>query len=132
MYHLPTKNKEEDKIFKEKLNQSYNICLDELKEPHKNWEDMINQTKFTIDPTTRLPMTSHTFVLNNYDNIVVTNNKHTYVFKRSKFYEKFANPRSRIAKDLKQYYKQYDYVVSLFKHNNKWCLKLSWNSDELM
>ena len=104
-----------------------------MKKPEIDWEDKINETRFTIDQFSRRPMTSHVFVLNQNDRIDVKDSKHSYVFKRSQFYEKFVNSKSRIRKDLETYYSSKNYYVNLFKNEkiNKWCLKLSWDNNEI-
>lgn len=114
--------------YRKKLNQSYHICLEELFNPHPEWEDIINLTKYTIDPILKIPKTSHTFILEFSDNIYVPNSSHTYIFKRNQFYQKFKNPQSRIHQDLIAHFNPMGFIVHLFKDEriNKWCLRLTW------
>jgi LPS O-antigen subunit length determinant protein (WzzB/FepE family) len=120
-----------DNNYKIKLNQSYKICVDELKCPHPHWEEHIMTTKFTIDSITRKPKTHHIFVLDHSDNITTTSIQHTYVFKRSQFYQKFQYQNSRIRQELTQYYAKRNYTCNLYKDTflNKWCLQISWKDD---
>ena len=113
-----------------KCDASYNITLEELKNPAPDWEDIIHRTKFTIDPETMKTRTSHEFILDHPDYILVPG-MHTYTFKRSQFYEKFKNPGSRIQKDLVNYYKKKDLFVNLYNEGGIWKLRLSWNNTEI-
>lgn len=130
----------EHRKYMEKLNESYKICREELKEPEPDWEDKIHQTKFTIDKLTNKPKTEHIFILNYPDEIDISLSKlknkpeHNYVFKRSTFYEKFKNPKSRIRNELFDYYrlKKFSHVDLFYNHMyNRWCLKLCWKNTEI-
>lgn len=130
----------EHRKYMEKLNESYKICREELKEPEPDWEDKIHQTKFTIDKLTNKPKTEHIFILKHPDEIDISLSKlknkpeHNYVFKRSTFYEKFKNPKSRIRNELFDYYrlKKFSHVDLFYNHMyNRWCLKLCWKNTEI-
>lgn len=125
-----TITKKQELEYKRKLNQSYHLCLQELFEPEPDWEDVIEDTKYTIDPIRRIPKTFHIFILDREDNIHIPDSKHTYIFKRSHFYQKSQNPQSRIKQDLMRHYNALGYFVELYKDPkiNKWCLKLSWEN----
>lgn len=126
--------KKASNVFTKKLIMSYNICMDELKNPEEEWEEKINEMKFTIDEKTRMPKTSYTFILDHKDNIEIPGNiSHTYVFKRSHFYSKFNSPNSRFRQELIEHYKLRGYTVDLFRdfNLNRWCLRLSWDFNEV-
>lgn len=155
------RNREEHQRYMTKLNQSYIITREELKEPEPDWEEKIHETKFTIDKLTNKPKTEHTFILNHPDEIDVSlsnsNNRpvgavstaptgrrnlrlhptwvqHNYVFKRSAFYEKFKKPKSRLRNELMEYYRSKKFTfVDLFYNDlfKKWCLKLYWENTEI-
>jgi hypothetical protein len=120
-------------LYTKKLILSYNICIEELKNPEEEWEEKINMMKFTIDEKTRSPKTSYIFVLNYKDNIEIPDTEHTYVFKRSLFYSKFNLYNSRFRQELVQYFKEKGYSVDLYKDGtiNRWCLRLSWVNTEI-
>lgn len=119
-------------IFDDKCDQSYHICLKELKNPKEKWEEIVNKAKFTIDESTMKPLTSYIFTLDFPDNIFIPNTKHKYIFKRSKFYEKFNNPLTRLHKDLTKYYKDLGYGVNIYLDlDNKWKLRLTWTNTEI-
>lgn len=122
--------KKDEIEYKHKLNKSYKICIEELKNPKINWEDDVTETKFTIDHLTQQPKTFHIFILDFKDNINVQNHNHTYIFRRSHFYQKFHLPYNRLRQELTQYYNQKGYFVNLFKDMtiHRWCLKLEWDS----
>lgn len=122
--------KEFNEQYYDKLLKSYEICLNELKNPSTKWEEEICKTKYTIDHETKQPLSSHIFILNHLDDIHVPNSKHTYIFKRSHFYNKFKIKNSRIRRDLISYYNPKGYYVSLYKED-RWCLKLSWKHNEI-
>ena len=118
-------------VFDDKCDQSYQICLRELMCPKKNWKQIISKARFTIDPKTMHPITSYTFDLDYPDNISIPNTKHKYVFKRSKFYEKFNNNLTRIHKDVTKYYADLGYDVEIFQVDRQWKLRLSWKNTEI-
>lgn len=121
-----------EQSFSDKCDQSYNICLEELKNPAPNWKETVHNTRFTVDPNTMQPRTSCEFVLNHYDDIIIAGpQRHTYVFRRSKFYEKFKIPQTRIYKDLVNYYKEHNLFVDLYNEDKRWKLRLSWNNTEI-
>lgn len=119
---------EKDPLYQKKLEYSYLQCLKELCEPCENWNEAIMETKFTIDPLTGQPRNSHTFTLSNNDNIVVQEVKHSYVFKRSHFYNSFNKKRSRLKRDLIECWKNRGYYVKLYKGESQWLLELAWKN----
>lgn len=136
------RNREEHQRYMTKLNQSYIITREELKEPELDWEEKIHKTKFTIDKITNKPKTEHTFILDHPDEIDVSLSKlnknkitqHDYVFKRSAFYEKFKKPKSRLRNELTEYYfsKKFTFVDLFYSDLlKKWCLKLYWKNTEI-
>jgi len=122
-----------DPAYKKKLEYSYLKCLEELCNPSENWEETIMEAKFTVDPNNGQPKTNHTFVLDLSDDIKIDEDdvKHSYVFKRSHFYNSFNKKRSRIKRDLIECWKNRGYYVRLQKSDqiNKWCLHLSWRNN---
>ena len=121
-----------DPSYKKKLELSYLQCLKELSEPCENWHDKVMETKFTMDPNTGQPKTTHIFILENSDDIKFPEDKikHSYVFKRSHFYQSFNKQRSRLKRDLITCWKARGYYIRLYKDEtmNKWCLSLSWRN----
>jgi hypothetical protein len=126
---------QKDPEYKKKLEHSYFQCLSELCNPIPDWEDIILETKFTIDEITGQPLNYYTFELNYVDDIRVGIN-HSYIFKRSHFYNSFNDndaKGSRIRRDLIAFWKKKDYYVNLYKDpkNNKWKLKISWGANRI-
>jgi hypothetical protein len=124
---------EHDPNYRKKLEFSYIKCLNELQEPGDNWHESIMETKFTVDPTTGQPKTSHTFVLEQSDDLDIPTNDvvHSYIFKRSHFYNSFNKKRSRLKRDLIECWKARGYFVKLAKDEDsgKWKLMLSWRNN---
>jgi hypothetical protein len=125
-----SKNRNEDPNYKKKLEISYNKCLDELCFPCENWEDKILEAKFTVDPVTGQPKNTCIFELAYPDNIITDDTSHTYVFKRSHFYNSFLKQRSRLKRDLINCWKGRGYFVRLYNEDNKWFLSLRWRNNE--
>lgn len=127
--------KEQDPNYRKKLEASYKKCLQELCEPEDDWQDVLLGAKFIIDPQTGRPKTNHIFHLNHPDGIEISDDevKHSYVFKRSHFYESFNRQKSRLKRDLIECWKNRGYFVKLFKDSstNKWCLGLYWKYDTM-
>ena len=118
--------------FNNKLDESYQICINELCNI-PNWEEEIENTKFTLDEKTGLPKKTHIFHINNYypnDNIIIQNAKHSYVFKRSHFYNTFNKPKKRIKRELIECWRSRGYFVKLFQsdepNNKNWFLSINW------
>ena len=57
-------SKKVDPEYKIKIEKSYNVCLEELSSPVENWEELLNDVKFTMNPETGSQSTHYTFVLN--------------------------------------------------------------------
>lgn len=125
---------EKDPNYRKKLEASYLKCLNELCEPCPNWQDKVMETKFTMDTTTGMPKTTHIFVLDYPDDIIIDKSdiKHSYVFKRTHFYLSFIKQRSRLKRDLISCWKVRGYYIRLYKDENlgKWCLGLSWRNKQ--
>lgn len=119
---------EKDPIYRKKLEYSYLKCLNELCEPTDNWQEAIMESKFTMDPSTGQPKSFHCFPIDLPDNIQIDDVKHSYVFKRSHFYNSFNKKRSRLKRDLIECWKSRGYYVKLQKENNQWLLYLSWKN----
>lgn len=132
MEDTPPKDQKEiesrDPLYKKKLEYSYLQCLKELCEPVSNWQDIILETKFTVDSSTHYPKTNYTFVIDHPDDIIVPEVNHSYVFKRSHFYNSFNNKKSRIKRDLIECWKGRGYFVRLSHEGDKWNLFLSWKN----
>lgn len=124
---------EKDPNYRKKLELSYLKCLEELCNPCENWEEKIMETKFILDPETGYPKNYHLFELNNKDNIEIDKEavKHSYVFKRSHFYNSFNKKRSRIKRDLIEYWKKKGYFIRLYRDegSGKWFLNVSWRNN---
>lgn len=120
-----TKYQNNEPEYKKKLELSYLKCLSELCEPVPNWKELIEDSKFTMNPETGVPNKFYTFPLNFPDNITVESS-HSYVFRRSHFYSMFLKKSSRIKRDLINHWKALGYYVNLWTENNKWNLTLSW------
>lgn len=125
-----------DKEYEKKLELSFNVCLDELTNPSPNWEEKIEELKFTIDPKTMKIIDHIDFEFDlsgNKDNINVDIKNHTYIFKRSIFYKKFSRSSdNRIKSALKDFYHKKNFDVDLIQIRNKvWLLRISWVNTEI-
>ena len=115
-----------DPEYQEKLELSYRKCLSELCN-YEEIEDELKRIKFTVDPNTGKRIRTHIFPLNGEDDIKINSSKHSYVFKRSKFYSSFDKPKSFLKRDLISYWNKKNYFVKVVKiSDNKWGLQLSW------
>lgn len=122
-------NKAKDTNFKKKLELSYGVCLNDLCEPHM-WADSISRAKFTVSTETGQPCKECIFVLDKPEDIKIEDEvcKHSYVFKRSKFYDTFSKQTSRLKRDLIKCWKTRGYFVDLYMNVNtsKWNLVIYW------
>lgn len=123
-------NKQQDPEYKKKLELSYLKCLEELCNPVDDWEGILSDNKFIMNPKTGHPDTTYDFELNFGDDIVVNEIKHSYVFKRSHFYEMFNRRSSRLKRDLIKCWRDRGYYVFLVRDEatNKWKLSISWRN----
>lgn len=112
--------------YKKKLELSYLKCMEELSNPSENWEEILDDAKFTMDQYTGRPMTNYTFVLDGPDDIIIPQCVHNYVFKRSHFYSTFLKQSSRLKRDLIKCWYDRGYFVDLYFDCNIWKMKLSW------
>ena len=119
-----------DPKYKKKLEMSYIKCIDELCNPCDDWEGILSDKKFTMNPKTGEQLTSYDFELNFEDNIDIKNVDHSYIFKRSHFYSMFSKRSSRLKRDLIKCWRDRGYYVSLVndESNKKWKLSLSWRN----
>lgn len=114
--------------YKKKLELSYKIVLDELINP-PNWESAINSLKYKIDPNTGSLVNEIDIPLLHNDDIqlndYINNNEHSYIFKRSHFY----NKNKRLRYEMENIWNIRGYYVKLIKPdypNTIWKLKLAW------
>lgn len=123
-------SKNNDPEYKKKLEKSYNICLEELKNPCENWEDILTDAKFTMDVKTGKQSTQHIFTLNYPDNIDIFDVNHSYIFRRTHFYMMFGKQSSRLKRDLINYWKTKGYYVNLTydQESKRWKMILSWKN----
>lgn len=113
-----------DVKFREKLEQSYQKCIDELCSI-PNWEKIVRDKKYEIDENTGVLRTCHDFELQFKDEIDIENSKHTYVFNRSHFYRKSL----RLKHELEAYWNSKGYYVKLYEsEGGKWYLRIGWNN----
>lgn len=114
-----------DSAYKKKLELSYLKCLDELCNPD-DWEEIIQSTKFVMNPNTGLLRTSHDFILNKSDIVEISEVNHTYSFKRSHFYLTFLKGSSRLKRDVIKCWRERKYYVDIIQEGNIWKLRISW------
>jgi len=114
--------------YKKKLELSYKIVLDELINP-KDWELTVNNLKYKIDPNTGSLVNEVEIPLLIKDDIVLrdseNNNAHSYIFKRSHFY----NKNKRLRYEMETTWNSRGYYVKLIKPDypdTTWRLKLAW------
>ena len=118
--------------FNKKLEKSYKQCFAELCNPVEDWENTLVEQQYCINSKTGLPNTSHRFFLTKDDDITIGDFPDCdYVFKRSHFYKTFAKRKSRLKKDLIEYWNGKGYTVKLFpsthpKYKDSWILSLRW------
>ena len=114
--------------YKKKLELSYKIVLGEMVNP-TNWEDIIKRMKYKMDPSTGALRTEVEIPLTHADNIELRSEDdktHTYIFKRSHFY----NKNKRLRYEMENVWNARGYYVKLIKPdfpNTVWKLKLAWN-----
>jgi hypothetical protein len=125
-----TPQKVQDPKYKNKLELSYVTCLEELCSPVPNWEEIVNDTKFIMDPKTGQPSTVYDFTIDKPDNIDVPDSDHSYVFKRSHFYSMFSKRSSRLKRDLIRCWKDRGYYIHLYQNQDtsKWVLSVAWRN----
>lgn len=112
-----------DVKFREKLELSYQKCLDELCSI-PNWERTIRTKKYEIDENTGVLRIYYDFDLQFPDEIDIADSKHTYVFNRSHFYRKSL----RLKHELENFWNAKGYYVKLFESEGHWYLRLGWGN----
>ena len=121
-------NSKNDLNFKKKLELSYQQCLKELTNPD-NWEAIVKEVKYKIDPETGFLKNEIELELGNCDEINNLPIDHSYIFKRSHFYRN----NSRLKYEMETVWNKRGYYVKLFDVPSNidpkrpiWKLKLSW------
>jgi len=130
MAEMSESNNSSNLKYKKKLELSYRKCVEELFNPCDDWEDKIKESKFIINPETGSINNKYTFIINHKDDIHIPDVEHTYVFRRSKFYDTFARRTSRLKRDLIKYWRSKNYYVDFFLNDEtkKWNLVISWEN----
>lgn len=112
--------------YNKKLELSFKIVLNELVNPH-DWETRVKDLKYKIDPDTGSLVNEIVIPLLHKDDIELNDdsNCHSYIFKRSHFY----NKNKRLRYEMESAWNSRGYYVKLIKPeypNTTWRLKLSW------